>query len=214
MKLNPADFEGYGSEMTLMVNTINTIADENQYLKGQAQVINEDKFFEKLEQLVPDWEAINADARWLDWLKQPDPISGIQRQLLLSKARTQYDVRRVVEIFNQFKTSPVHRDNNHVNMNSQPIVTREQYNKAARDCANGRITAEEFDRITVNFQQSIRTGSHTDGFHFTEAENPQGQGITRQEYDAKVNDFLKGRISENEINRISDLYQNQIIQAG
>lgn len=58
----------------------------------------------KLAQAVPDWRTIDTDQRWLQWLSQTDPLTGVMRQALLDDAYQKMDVQRTAAIFNAFKS--------------------------------------------------------------------------------------------------------------
>lgn len=58
----------------------------------------------KLAQAVSDWRTIDADQRWLQWLSQIDPLTGVMRQALLDDAYQKMDVQRTAAIFNTFKS--------------------------------------------------------------------------------------------------------------
>lgn len=63
----------------------------------------EEKFYATLNAKVPDWEQVNADQKWLAWLAESDPLTGVQRQQILDNAANRFDGDRVAEIFNLFK---------------------------------------------------------------------------------------------------------------
>lgn len=63
-----------------------------------------EKFYGELAKAVPDWEAINQDPRFLNWLGEVDPLSGVERQGLLESAGKKLDHKRVATIFELFKT--------------------------------------------------------------------------------------------------------------
>lgn len=69
----------------------------------QVYKTNEQRFYGELERAVPDWKALNADQRWLVWLGEVDPISGVPRQQHLDHAAQQLDHARVAVLFNTFK---------------------------------------------------------------------------------------------------------------
>jgi hypothetical protein len=56
-----------------------------------------------LAQAVPDYEALNVDNDFLEWLKQVDPLSGISKQVYLNAAFEQMDAQRTANLFNAFK---------------------------------------------------------------------------------------------------------------
>jgi hypothetical protein len=53
---------------------------------------------------VPDWQQINTDPEFLEWLKQTDPMSGESRQALLDRAGAALDERRIAHFFKAYQT--------------------------------------------------------------------------------------------------------------
>jgi len=68
----------------------------------QSHVV-QDNFFKSLTEMVPDWEALNADTNFLNWLDGVDDLTGETRQSLLGKAEQQRDPVRAAKFFNTFK---------------------------------------------------------------------------------------------------------------
>lgn len=154
--LDPEDFKGYGEEMKDMVNTVNKTMDENKNLKEQVSVIqdniirtSEEALLSSLNKAVPDWETINKDQKWLNWLAEPDPLTGVRRQDLLDDAYQARDSVRVATFFNSWKGGgPVHTS-------QKSNITREQYNQAIKDATTGRITEAEFEKIADAYQRQL-----------------------------------------------------------
>lgn len=59
----------------------------------------EDRFWEEFRSLVPDYEAVNADRRFLDWLAAKDPMAGVERQQFLNAAFSAANARQAAEVF-------------------------------------------------------------------------------------------------------------------
>lgn len=111
--LDPERFADYGEEFQELVRQFQTQAgelqaarDELAALKGQVGDVSSrqdstaDQAFEtRLDQALPEWRAWNADARWLRWLEQEEPASGLVRQVILDHAGKQRDVGRIVKLF-------------------------------------------------------------------------------------------------------------------
>jgi hypothetical protein len=83
---------------------------EIKELKGQLgnvserQVVSDkDRFLAGLGQQVPDWESLNVNQGFLDWLHQVDPVYGLPRQAALTNAYEVLDIARVSSIFNAYK---------------------------------------------------------------------------------------------------------------
>ena len=64
---------------------------------------NEERYWGELEKAVPEFRDIDQDQRWLDWLAETDPLSGVQRQSYLNDAHGKLDHVRVAALFNAFK---------------------------------------------------------------------------------------------------------------
>jgi hypothetical protein len=64
----------------------------------------QDRFFAALGRAVPDYEQVNANAQFHQWLLTPDPMTGILRQTYLVDAQRSGDVERVATIFNSWKS--------------------------------------------------------------------------------------------------------------
>lgn len=60
-------------------------------------------FYERLNQDVPNWMAINDDPAFHAWLGEIDELTGAQRQAILSAAEEQRDADRVARFFKAFE---------------------------------------------------------------------------------------------------------------
>lgn len=69
---------------------------------AQAKTAHE-LFYEKLTERVSDWRSVNNNPKFHDWLLSADPLSGLQRQTLLTDAHNSLDLERVVNIFEMGK---------------------------------------------------------------------------------------------------------------
>ena len=71
----------------------------------RVEMSDNDRFYVHLGGAVPDYQAVNTDPRWLNWLKETDPMTGNTRQQYLDVAASQRNVARVASIFNAFKST-------------------------------------------------------------------------------------------------------------
>lgn len=81
------------------------IADLEAKLQGVQGVVVQDaqsKMYEMLDTKMPNWRELNYNSEFLDWLKLPDPYSGVIRHEMLKAAYAQSDARRVLAFFNGF----------------------------------------------------------------------------------------------------------------
>jgi hypothetical protein len=76
-----------------------------QQVVQKQRISAEQEFFHGVAQHVPQWERVNADPRFHQWLLTPDPMTGITRQTYLEDAQRNHDVARVVNIFRTFAPS-------------------------------------------------------------------------------------------------------------
>lgn len=60
-------------------------------------------YFKALAGQVPEWETVNAEQGFLDWLAESDPLTGLQRQTYLDDAVDKLDVKRTVALFRAYK---------------------------------------------------------------------------------------------------------------
>lgn len=65
----------------------------------------QDRFYTALGQQVPDWEAVNGDQRFLNWLSEVDSLTGVARQVYLDDAANRLDLARTAAIFQAFKAT-------------------------------------------------------------------------------------------------------------
>ena len=86
------------------------LVEEIKSLKGQLGTVSErqgvsdmERFKMGLTSRVPDWEALNVDQGFIDWLAETDPVYGIPRQYGLNNAYEAFDVNRVATIFEAYK---------------------------------------------------------------------------------------------------------------
>jgi hypothetical protein len=124
--VDPKDAENFGSDLVEMVHRVASAALANVHssLDGklsklvteiealkQQQVSTtqtvaltaEQSFFDKLGKLMPEWEAINADPRFLAWLADVDPVYGLPRQAALRRAQDSLNADHAAAVFKAFK---------------------------------------------------------------------------------------------------------------
>jgi len=104
-----------------------------QVAHQQAQNTHE-KFYAALSARVPDWQTVNENAGFHQWLLSADPLSGLQRQTLLTDAHNSLDLPRVVSIFETWK-----RENGIAPAQKQAAKSS-NISKLERQIAPGRAT--------------------------------------------------------------------------
>lgn len=81
------------------------ISELNEQLNGVRTTVRQtdhERFMSQLDQKVENWRTINEDARFLNWLDEPDVYAGTERGRLLREAYQKGDVERVAAFFNGF----------------------------------------------------------------------------------------------------------------
>ncbi len=121
--VNEKDVENFGSDLldvidrkarevaaTMVGTEMAELKAENQTLREQVDGVSERQgssdrrtYFAELGHQVPDWETINVDEGFIEWLSEVDPLSGRPRQDYLGTAFANHDVPRTAALFNTYK---------------------------------------------------------------------------------------------------------------
>jgi hypothetical protein len=73
---------------------------------SERQVVSDkDRYETSLTAAVPNWQALNVDQGFLNWLAEVDPVYGMPRQYALNNAYEALDAARTATIFNQYSKS-------------------------------------------------------------------------------------------------------------
>jgi hypothetical protein len=99
----------------------------------ERQVVSDkDRYESALTAAVPDWQALNVDQGFLNWLAEVDPVYGMPRQYALTNAYEALDANRTATIFNQYKKSvaPPAQSNNRADLQRQVAPTRSRTSPA------------------------------------------------------------------------------------
>lgn len=161
---------------------------EIEQLRGQLgnvserQVVSDkDRFLMGLGQQVPDWETLNVDQGFLNWLTEVDPVYGLPRQVALNSAYEALDVGRVSTIFNAYKqlvtpqAKPTNRPNPELqrqvaptrsrsstptatDMQNQKIWTQGEIEQFFNDWRRGYIDNEEAVRMEKEINAAVAQG--------------------------------------------------------
>ena len=109
--IKPEEEQDYGTEFLDVVGrkAKEEIAPELQYVKAQLQRVEQqvamsaqERLLNDLAAAVPNWQAVNTNPKFLDWLKLPDPYSGGIRQDMLNAAFGAHHAPRVIAFFKGF----------------------------------------------------------------------------------------------------------------
>lgn len=199
-KLKVEDFEGYGQEMSELVNLANQQAMEIRQLREKVGSVEtkvgavesnvsqsaEERFYIQLRGLVKDWQTVNKDPAWIDWLEQADPLTGQNRQKLLDIAQSSLDANLVANFFKTFKEGKGEVPKIE-SSETLPTETEE-------------VGTELGDQIIPD-QAGASSGPDL---------QPKVKIITAAQFAKAVKDTQTGRMTEADFNKISNQYQRQM----
>ena len=82
---------------------------ENEQLREQLTTtgtqVSEASFEQRLYRMVPDFQAVNADDRWIGWLNEVDPLLRAPRKSVAQDAFNRGDAEAVAHYIGMFKAS-------------------------------------------------------------------------------------------------------------
>ena len=139
----------------------------------ESKVVNHNIFLSKLANIVPDYEEIDTDPKWLTWMKGIEDESGLAREYIFKEAYSIGDVRRVAQYFIEFKNatkSPLERHVTPSNTNTNTtsiqrktgpeVISMAFVNKFYDDCIRGRYRGREKikQEIELKIDRAIAEG--------------------------------------------------------
>jgi hypothetical protein len=115
LDIKPEEVEEYGENFINLVKRaaasaaqnaspgdVGEIRKEVDRLKRDQQQMSQQKFFDELVKQAPQWERLNTNSEFLEWLSGLDPLTGRSRQDLFDDAYSRLDAWRVANFFNGF----------------------------------------------------------------------------------------------------------------
>lgn len=81
---------------------VDQVAQAAQQVGARVARSDQQSVLAQLEDKVPNWQELNEDAGFLEWLEQVDPYSGYKRGALLQQAYKAHDGPRVVAFFSGY----------------------------------------------------------------------------------------------------------------
>lgn len=112
--ITPEEEADYGTEFLAVVGKraqeivapyLNKIKELESRLSGVGEVVVQDarsRMFSYLDDKIPNWQELNTNQNFLQWLQLPDLYSGVKRQELLEAAYERNDTPRVAAFFSGF----------------------------------------------------------------------------------------------------------------
>ena len=196
---DPQDVEAFGQDLVDMVQRIaermfggaasefqrqaaqfeQRLARLEGTLKGTTETVAataEQAFFDRLTKLVPNWEEVNTNQAFLDWLAEIDPVYGQPRQAALDVAQQSLNSERAANVFKAFlatlpqapKSNPVDKQVSPkaaasaapTGTDNKPIITQAQIKAFYDDVAKGlyRGRPQEVQQIEAKINAAIAEG--------------------------------------------------------
>lgn len=152
----PEDVEAFGEDLVNLARRIAAAEADRRVsaamqrvdqVEGRVQETEKDRFYTILSTRVPNWNDVNRDQGWLQWLGEYDPIAGVNRQAALDSAANAMDADRVAAIFNSY------------------LLTRQQIPVAAPS-----VPASTLQEQVVPRSQGVSNATPTGKRVFTETE--------------------------------------------
>jgi hypothetical protein len=131
-----------------LVNEIRELKAQLGNVSERQVMSDKDRFINGLSRQVPDWEVLNTDQGFLNWLQEVDPVYGLPRHAALTAAYEGGDVDRVSAIFNTYKAlvgAPKQNAKGKANQELQRQVapTRSRSSAPPADSQNQQIYSQE-----------------------------------------------------------------------
>lgn len=143
-----------------------TLVKEINELKGKLGTVSErqvvsdqDRFLAGLTQQVSDWEALNTDQGFLNWLQEVDPVYGIPKKVALTNAYENLDVTRVANIFKAYKQTlppPPTANKNQQELQRQVAPTRTRSTTTPADQSDKPYwTSESIEQFYTDWRRGV-----------------------------------------------------------
>lgn len=131
---------------------------ENDKLREQLNTtgsqVSEASFEQRLYRMVPDFEQVNADDRWISWLNEVDPLLRAPRKSVAQTAFNQGDAEAVAHYVKMFKSSitPVEQPSDKAAELEKQIQPKRSASSSANVAPQAKIYTDS--QIQKMFQQS------------------------------------------------------------
>ncbi len=165
--LSEEEKEEYGEDLVRMQSRVaqGETSKAIKPVQEELEKIRKDNFFDRLDDKVPDWEKINKDQGFLEWLNVPEGYSQITRQSVMDRAFGDNNVSIVARMFNDYiedKGKPASKPNleNQVVPTKSPTGTAPQRKKVYKmseitakqkqlvnDKIKGLLTTEQYNKV-------------------------------------------------------------------
>lgn len=164
--------ELYNAVRRMVESSIARIREE---VKVASEGMNEKQYLATLTSLVPNWQELNSDPDFLDWLKERDELSGYTRHELMLMAHERRDAHRVAQFFKRYlaevgvdrskaeghsrvSVSPQSRKVSNTGERSQRVYKESEIKSFYRDLALGKIPPDVASKWEKEYTQAVIEG--------------------------------------------------------
>lgn len=142
---------------------IDALKADNDKLREQLQStgskVVEASFEQRLHRLVPDFDTVNVDPKWVEWLNEYDPILRGPRKLVAQDAFSRGDAEAVADYVKMFKTTiaPVEPPKSKAEELAKQIQPRRTASGTGQPAPQGKTyTSKDVERM---FKQAADYGA-------------------------------------------------------
>lgn len=164
--------ELYNAVRKMVENYVGRVREE---VKATSEGMSEKQYLATLTALVPNWQEINTDPEFLDWLKERDELSGYTRHELMLMAHEKRDAYRVAQFFKRFlaetgrggevvgrsnrvSVSPQSRRVANAGDRVQRVYKESEIKNFYRDLALGKIPPDVASKWEKEYTQAVIEG--------------------------------------------------------
>lgn len=155
-----------------MAPAVQQLSSQVQTVAHTQAVTREEKFFAELTKAVPNWERLNTDSRFIEWLGVVDPMTGISRHAYLNDARSNLDSGRASAIFSSFAREMGGATQSSSTSDLEKQVTVESSKRGAPpsgEAATKTYTAKDLEKLYGDWRRGVFKGREAE-FHAKEQE--------------------------------------------
>ena len=144
------------SHLEKTVNELRNMASRVQDVQYKQQVTGEQQFWKDITEKVPDWNEINQEEGFKNWLLTPDPLTGVPRQTYLEDAQRRLDAGRAANFFTTWQ-----QENNRLAARPAPVASKQQ--ELAKHVSPGRSKATSEPEEPKKWTRADITKFYADG---------------------------------------------------
>ncbi len=175
--------QAVAQEIDQMQAYIRQLEDKLGSVNKQVAVSAQDQFLNNLAKLVPDYESVNGEQAFLNWLGEVDPVYGVARQSALDSAANALDAQRVASVFNAYKSLTRKQDQSVQKQQARQELERQTAPVAARStaqpAAQGRVFSLAEYEAALDPRNVQRMGRAQAEALYAEAEAALAEGRVR-----------------------------------